>query len=734
MTPRYAYRFQTGNEVASLGHTRVREGMITNASGSTNYGAASTATLGTGVGCGGSSVVDACRMVVGVDFGQVPLSPTLQAHSAHLSLQVLSSGWLGVGGTTSMTLTAHRVLASTWTELGSTWNESSSGVAWGAPGMASGTEYGPALGSTTVTYGFSGRVVIPLTYEAMSLSGDHVWLIVATPNTGAASMRVVTSEGVDADRPIVQLNYTEVFSLSVGMGSTTLTAGTSGSVFASAVNFSSGPLSPTGITYSVSDGSMNGATWTPVTAGQQWVKACYGAVCDTLVVTVVPNSPTTLVVDPLTATITADETLDITAMVTDDWGNAVAGQTITFTPSDGSMSGATFHPVTAGSQSVDVTWQSSTITVNIEVVPGAPDQILLSGCTGTVPAGTTCDVTHVVVDQHGNAMDVADAGGLTWSTTDGNYSESGMTYEADHVGTWVLSVSSASGASGSLDITVGHGEMAGLEVSASSLSITADELVYLNTTRIDVRGNRLLVVLPEDNWTRIADGSLLAGQPAVWSPTSRGAKIVEARYETFLASVSIAVSQGEMVQLVMVVDSVDVNDESFTMTADEMLTASVRAVDQKGNRWSVVANWSVTHATWADQAVLSQIDAQATTFRPVLADDAAYTLEAVHIEGESSFAASITITVVHGDLFDITLTAETLEDGDSGTGFDITADDGLQFSVTANDAEGNPIPTDAFSWTIQTTTGRRTSALRCWRQPCDGRLPSWVRGPLRSRA
>lgn len=706
---RYAYRFQTGNEVASLGHTRVREGMITNASGSTNYGAAATATLGTGVGCGGSSVVDACRMVVAVDFGQVfgqvPLGSTLQAHSAHLSMQVLSSGWLGVGGTTSMTLTAHRVLASTWTELGSTWNESSTGVPWGAPGMASGTEYGPALGSTTVAYGFSGRVVIPLTFEAMSLSGDHVWLIVATPNTGAASMRVVTSEGVDVDRPIVELNYTEVFSLSVGMGSTTLTAGTSGSVFASAVNVSNGPLTPSGITYSVSDGSMNGATWTPVTAGQQWVKACFGAVCDTLMVTVVPNSPTTLVVSPLTTTITADDSLDIVAMVTDNWGNEVVGETITFVPSDGSMNGATFHPVSAGAQTVDVTWQSSTITVDVEVLPGAPDQILLSGCSGTVPAGTTCDVTHVVVDQHGNEMDVEEAGGLTWTTTDGNYSEVEMTYEADHVGTWLLSVTSASGASGTLDITVGHGEMAALEVSASSLSITADELVYLNTTRIDVRGNRLLVVLPEDNWTRIADGSLLAGQPAVWSPTSRGAKVIEARYETFLSSVSIAVSQGEMVQLLMVVDSVDVNDESFTMTADEILTASVRAVDQKGNRWSVVANWSVDHPVWSDQGVLSQLGAQASTFRPVLADEAAYTLEAVHMVDGASFTARISITVVHGDLYGITLDAVTLEDGDAGTSFDMTADDGLVFSVTANDAEGNPIPTDGFTWTIRGDDG-----------------------------
>ena len=165
-----------------------------------------------------------------------------------------------------------------------------------------------------------------------------------------------------------------------------------------------------------------------------------------------------------------------------------------------------------------------------------------------------------------------------------------MVYTADHVGSWTLSVTSASGAQGSLDIEVGHGEMAALELVASSTSITADDVVYLNTTRIDVRGNRLAVVLPQSNWTRVADGSMVIGQPAEWSPNSRGAKVLEARYEAFTTSVTVSVSDGAMVHLTMVVNSADVNDQAFQLTADEMLTASVKAVDQKGNRWSVSAN------------------------------------------------------------------------------------------------------------------------------------------------
>ncbi|MGB0489655.1 MAG: DNRLRE domain-containing protein, partial [Candidatus Poseidoniaceae archaeon] len=714
---RWEYLFQTGNEVADFGHTRVREGMITNASASTNFGSAAQAMLGTGVGCGGVNVVDACRMMVGVDFGQVPLSTTLRAHTADLSLYLPVNGWSGAGGASSVTLTVHEVLnPSAWGEASSTWNESSPGNAWAAPGLASGVDYGPALSTMTVPYGTSGWLDVPLTFTGMSISGDHVWLLIATPNTGVASFTVSTSEAEASIRPEVTLNYTEVYTMSVDtMMGATHTAGDSVSVFSGADDFSGAAMTlPAGISITVSDGTFsstgNGVgTWVPVTAGTQTVTACYGAICDTHTITVVADVPTTLIVDPLTATITADDTLSINAQVTDDYGNPITGEVITYTPSNGTMTGSTFAPYTSGAQTIEVTWGTVSTTVNVEVLAGSPTAIVLSGCEGVVPAGTSCDVTHTVIDQYGNTMDAAFAGGLSWSTTNGNYSESTMAYTADHVGSWTLSVTSASGAEGSLTVEVGHGEMASLELVASTTSITADDVVYLNTTRIDVRGNRLPVVLPQSNWTRIADGSMLIGQPAVWSPTSRGAKVIEARYEAFTTSVTVSVSEGAMVHLTMVVDSADVNGMGFQLTADEMLTASVKAVDQKGNRWSVSVNWSLSHSTWTEQSALSHIDAPATTFRPVLASTDAYVLTANYVLDESTtYTASISMTVVHGDLYVLNLNAVTLEEGDAGDSLELTADDGVQFSVSASDAESNPIPTDGFTWVIENEAGTST--------------------------
>ena len=71
----------------------------------------------------------------------------------------------------------------------------------------------------------------------------------------------------------------------------------------------------------------------------------------------------------------------------------------------------------------------------------------------------------------------------------------------------------------------------------------------------------------------------------------------------------------------MVVDSADVNGLGFQLTADEMLTASVSR-NQKGNRWSVSVNWSLSTAPGRTRPC--RIDAPATTFRPVLASSDAH--------------------------------------------------------------------------------------------------------------
>jgi hypothetical protein len=114
-----------------------------------------------------------------------------------------------------------------------------------------------------------------------------------------------------------------------------------------------------------------------------------------------------------------------------------------------------------------------------------------------------------------------------------------------------------------------------LEITSSDNEITADEFVYLNTTRVDIRGNRLPVYLPSNNWTKIQDGILTPGQPATWEPKSRGSKVLEAKYEDKTAQITVVVLDGEIQSLVMLIDGEDVTNTQREVTADESLEIKV---------------------------------------------------------------------------------------------------------------------------------------------------------------
>ncbi|GIR77271.1 MAG: hypothetical protein CM15mP79_2080 [Methanobacteriota archaeon] len=58
-----------------------------------------------------------------------------------------------------------------------------------------------------------------------------------------------------------------------------------------------------------------------------------------------PNDP-----HPLTGPFTIDATL------TDDYGNPISGEVITYTPSNGTMTGSTFAPYTSGARTIEVAW------------------------------------------------------------------------------------------------------------------------------------------------------------------------------------------------------------------------------------------------------------------------------------------------------------------------------------------------------------------------------------------
>ena len=368
----------------------------------------------------------------------------------------------------------------------------------------------------------------------------------------------------------------------------------------------------------------------------------------------------------------------------------------------GGTFGDVFQPYAAGNQNVTVSWDSTSIVVDVLVELGAPTDIVLTGCVGLIPAGTECEITTTLYDQFGNTIPLTQAGTLSYSVNDGVYTESSNMYFADTVGSWQLSVTSTIGLSDSIAIETGHGEMASLEIVPSSWDITADEVVYLNTTRIDIQGNRLPVDLPLANWTSVDDGEMnvTSNQPSYWTPIGLGGRVLVAQYETISESITINVTKGVMVEMVLLVEAQEAAGETFAMSADDTFSVKAKASDAKGNRWTIDVNWTIAHPDWYDQNVLSVPLSDETEFRPVLSSSTAYVIRAEYTSNGQLFSEIVSVEVSVGTIQFFTMDS-VASNGDTGTNLEITADESITFDPSLSDGDLNEIGNGVLTWQFE---------------------------------
>ena len=242
-----------------------------------------------------------------------------------------------------MTFSVHRVLNGNWAQSSSTWNASSSAStgAWGAPGMQAGSDYDATPISTFVETDMSDQrwIWFDIGVDGMLIDNNNAWILLATPNRGSLLANFMSSEnGFESYRPQILLNHTNVTSINLSPTAPTTDADTSVTFSYVAYDHLTLPINAP-ILWSASNGSISQAgVFTPYASGQQTVTACFGIICTSEIVTVTPGAPVSLTVMPESTTLSADDTLQITAYVVDQHGNTLCpGQSLTYLPSNGSM-------------------------------------------------------------------------------------------------------------------------------------------------------------------------------------------------------------------------------------------------------------------------------------------------------------------------------------------------------------------------------------------------------------
>ena len=337
----------------------------------------------------------------------------------------------------------------------------------------------------------------------------------------------------------------------------------------------------------------------------------------------------------------------------------------------GGVNGAVFSPHTVGTQILTAQWTgvstSLSVDLTVTVTPGAPDTIIIEGCQNILASGTSCPVYATVYDQHGNLVWFDDVGAYSFSTSNGNFVKTQTNtphslppqpdilvgdYTGLSIGNWTITISTSTGLTDSIDVEVTYGEMASLELIASSNAITADDLLEINATRIDINGNRLPVIIPLENWTSVADGILTPGITHTWEPTFQGTKTLIATYESFTENVSVFVSRGIIQELQIIVNDDVSNDWMFNLTADQSIDAEIKAYDAKGNVWYPQIDWTIEHPQWANMSELSKTsNSTETRFSPVHESNIAYTqLERIMTKMELHKKPKSRLWFLKGDL------------------------------------------------------------------------------------
>jgi hypothetical protein len=479
------------------------------------------------------------------------------------------------------------------------------------------------------------------------------------------------------------------------------------------------------------------ASLSPTTSGIHTITGCFGVICTDYIMQIDPGMPVEIQAsfsqtsDLDYIEMSADDDLEVYSYAIDQHGNLVTSEVISFTSSNGTIdSNGLFTPYSAGLHTITAEWVSGPNSLQeileVNVLPGTPVLIEISGCADIIQADTQCDLFGSAFDQFNNVVWFDEVGSLTVNLPSGEFSPAVIqtphslppatqvaigTYTGDLIGQWEINFISEFNLMASTFVNVTHGAISAFELSSSNSTVTADDVLYLNTTRIDVRGNRLDVLLPAENWTSYADGDITLGNPAIWSPKLQGTKTITATYEGYTDTITVFVLRGIIHELEIIIDDERSNDQTFSITTDQEVSASIKGKDVKGNQWIINGNWSFFHPEFSDLAILSDTYSQQISFSPTMASSIPYTIHVEHTELSTVISEKFTVYVSVGDINYF----EVIAVDSNGFNFDdselnqITSDDFVQFSYTTEDSNGNNIQNSQPTWLLeQIATGQVT--------------------------
>jgi len=231
-----------------------------------------------------------------------------------------------------------------------------------------------------------------------------------------------------------------------------------------------------------------------VHAGVDAVRVTSTGFTDIAIVNVLPAAGNLVVITPGTPTIQAGGVLTFSGSVTDRYGNAISGATVTWTASASAgtitAGGVLTASTTAGTGMLTATSGSLSASVTVTIVPGPLASVVVNPTSVNPAAGSVAILTAAGEDAYGNPTGSL----VTWSTTAGIVTpltaDGTVALYVAPTTTGVQTVTASSGTrTASASVTVVAGPLAALVLTPATLSLAPGGTANLHLSAEDAYGN-----------------------------------------------------------------------------------------------------------------------------------------------------------------------------------------------------------------------------------------------------
>jgi trimeric autotransporter adhesin len=286
-------------------------------------------------------------------------------------------------------------------------------------------------------------------------------------------------------------------------------------------------------------------------------------------------------VSPSLVTIFSGQTLQLSAIVTDDRGQVLTGRTVSYVSSDPQVATVSASGlvtgVTAGAVTITATSEGASGTATITVAPEPVFSVVVSPSTATLSVGQPLQLSLIARSATGQVLSLTGRS-ISWSTSTPaitSVSSSGMV-TALSVGTGVV-IGTVDGKQASAQITVNavaQGQVASITISPPSATVNVAWTTTLSATARDLNGN----AIPGSTFTWSTSNASIATVSAngVVTGVAPGAATISATSGGKTASASITVQLAP-------VDHIVVTPSNPTLNVGQTVQLTATLYDQQNN-------------------------------------------------------------------------------------------------------------------------------------------------------